>query len=435
MERTRLEPGLLPMFRAYVFVRALGLALVAMVKLPEIETVMTRDLLVTGGLYLAEALFLLGYLSSPKGIDRLGRWYLPIALFVAAVSPIIQMRYIFSIYHVGEALDFWLIFPFLAIPLIFTAWQYSFNAVLLYSTGTTLLEPAIAGVLALTRPVSQWYDGRMLMVRMLFLLAIGYVVSYLMTEQREQRRELAEANRKLIRFAEAQEQIATLRERNRLARELHDTLAHTLSGLTVQLDALASVWKPEDPRAARMLAHALENARTGLDGTRRTLQDLRAAPLEELGLAGAIRRLAEKTAEQADLALNLELSEEFKRLPMDVEQVFYRVAQEALQNVVKHASATSVTVELYRNGEGLTLVVRDDGRGFAPEQAEAPDRFGLRGMRERAALVGAQLTIEPLKEGGPSLVGGPQAGSGPSGDGGHQHNGGTEVRLWAPGVG
>lgn len=400
MEHYELEPGLLPVFRVYILVRAVGLALVAAVKLPEIEQVLGGDILLTAGLYLAEAAFLLIYLFSTKALRRLGRWYLPVALFVAASGPIIEMRYIFSVYHVEEVLDFWLIFPFLTVPLLITAWQYSFNEVLLYSLGTTLLELFTMGIIASARQMNLWFNGGLLTVRMFFLIVIGYIVSYLMTEQRRQRRELAEANLKLTRFAAAQEQIATLRERNRLARELHDTVAHTLSGLAVQLDALASIWQPEEPRAQRMLSHALNSARVGLDETRRALQDLRAAPLEDLGLALAIRYLAESVARRNNLALTLDLPEDLGNLPKEIEQAFYRVTQEALTNTAQHADAQTVSISLEQRDQTLELVISDDGKGFDLEEAETADRFGIYGMRERATLVGGALAITSRPDSG-----------------------------------
>jgi len=393
MKSTRLEPGLLPLFRAYVVVRTMGLALVAMVTLPKVTLLLDSDILITAAIYLTEALFLLGYLSWPWAMRKLGRWYLPVAILVAAAAPIIEMRYIFSVYHVSEALDFWLIFPFLTVPLIVTAWQYSFDEVLLYCVGTTLLEPAMVALMATARQTNRWFDGGMLVVRMTFMIGIGYIVSYLVTEQRQQRRELAEANRKLIRYAAAQEQLATVRERNRLARELHDTLAHTLSALTVQLEALSAVWQPETPRARRFLAQALSTARTGLDETRRALQDLRAAPLDDLGLVLVIRNLAESVARRGALKLDLDLPEDLGNLPPDVENAFYRLAQEALENIVKHAEAQSVNVSLRQDGAHLTLVVADDGRGFLTGLTETDERFGLRGMRERAAQIGGALDI------------------------------------------
>ncbi|MCJ7549701.1 MAG: sensor histidine kinase, partial [Anaerolineae bacterium] len=250
------------------------------------------------------------------------------------------------------------------------------------------------------RQTNPWFDGGMLVVRMTFMIGIGYIVSYLVTEQRQQRSELAEANRKLTRFAAAQEQLATVRERNRLARELHDTLAHTLSALTVQLEALTAVWQPETPRAQHFLATALSTAREGLDETRRALQDLRAAPLDDLGLVLVIRNLAESVARRGALKLDLDLPEDLGNLPPDVENAFYRLAQEALENIVKHAGAKSVDVSLRQDGAHLTLVVADDGRGFLTGLTETDERFGIRGMRERAAQIGGTLDITTQPEAG-----------------------------------
>ncbi len=174
MKSNRLEPGLLALFRAYVVVRTMGLALVAMVAVPKATLLLDSDILITAAIYFTEALFLLGFLSWPWAMRKLGRWYLPIAILVAATAPIIEMRYIFSIYHVSEALDFWLIFPFLTVPLIVTAWQYSFDEVLLYCVGTTLLEPAMVSLMATARQTNPWFDGGMLVVRMTFMIGIGY---------------------------------------------------------------------------------------------------------------------------------------------------------------------------------------------------------------------------------------------------------------------
>ena len=348
--------------------------------------------MVTAAVCLIEAFFLLVYLTWPLPRRRLGRWYLPIGIAVAAVAPILEMRYIFSVYSVSEALDFWLIFPFLTVPLIITAWQYTFDEVLLYCVGTTLLEPAVAALMATARHTSPWFDGGMLVIRMAFMIGIGYIVSYLVTQQRRQRQELAEANRKLVRYAATQEQLATVRERNRLARELHDTLAHTLSALTVQLDALTAVWGPKPPRAQRILTHALTTARSGLDETRRALQDLRSAPLDDLGLVLVIRNVAESAAERGGLTLSLDLPDDLGDLPAPVENTFYRVAQEALENAVTHAAAQAVSVALRLEHARLTLTVADDGRGFEPS-ATGEERFGMRGMRERAADIGAVLDV------------------------------------------
>jgi len=196
------------------------------------------------------------------------------------------------------------------------------------------------------------------------------------------------------------EQLSVSRERNRLARELHDTLAHTLSGLAVQLDALASLWQPEPPRARQILDHALATARDGLDETRRVLQDLRAAPLEDLGLALAIRYLAENAAARGSLSLELDVASHVNGVSPEDEQGFYRVAQEALTNVVEHAGAQNLAVSLAWHDGQLVLQVADDGRGLVPDGAGEAQGLGLQGMRERAELMGGALEVTSRADGG-----------------------------------
>jgi signal transduction histidine kinase len=198
---------------------------------------------------------------------------------------------------------------------------------------------------------------------------------------------------RLAHYSATLEQLAISRERNRLARELHDTLAHTLSSLAVQLEAVRSLWERDPAGARALLDTSLAATRGGLGEARRALQALRAAPLEDLGLPLALRRLAEAAAERAGIALDLRLPERDPELPPDVEQCVYRVAQEALENVVRHAQASQVAVHLEQDGRQVTLLVRDDGQGFDSAQLNGDQRFGLQGMHERARLVGGQLEL------------------------------------------
>jgi len=253
-------------------------------------------------------------------------------------------------------------------------------------------------------------------VRTVFFILIGYIVCHLMTEQRAQRQELDKANWRLVRYAVTLEELAISQERNRLARELHDTWAHTLSALAVQLDAIATVWGQVPPKVRTMLQRALAMTRTGLDDTRRALGALRATPLEDMGLAVAVSQLAETAAARGGLVLQLRVSESLGNLVPEVEQCYYRVAQEAIENVVKHAQARSMSVSLLCEEGWLMLKVVDDGLGFSVETLEAePSRFGhpnlsrayegsytsvkfgIRGMQERAELIGASLEIESME--------------------------------------
>ena len=394
MNENHLEPGLLPIFKLYVLMR-LG---VIVILVGFFAT--WRDFSVAPSLrpyaimFLADAMFLVGFLSWPEPQRLLGRSYLPIGLIIVSCGPITEERYLVNLYGIEGMPGQWLIFPFLAIPLILTAWQYRFRHVLLFCLGTALFELVLVGGSSYLYQMDTLSGWSTIVTRSAFLILIGYIVTTLMNAQRRQRQQLAEANAKLVRYATTMEQLAVSRERNRLARELHDTLAHTLSGLAVQLDAIATVLDPLPPKADAMLERALDTTRSGLDETRRALQDLRAAPLEDLGLVLALSHLAENITARAGLALDLDLSVQISGLSPEVEQCYYRVAQEALDNVIQHAQARRVAVRLEQNEEALTLTIEDDGQGFAVAPQAAARQFGLVGMRERAALIGGSLEIE-----------------------------------------
>jgi signal transduction histidine kinase len=233
-----------------------------------------------------------------------------------------------------------------------------------------------------------------ILVRVMLFSIVGYVVVRLSAAQREQRRALARKNADLAHYATTLEQLAISRERNRLARELHDTLAHTLSAMSVQLQAL-EVLLDGDLEAARATLRTLQDmTRQGVGEARRALGALRASPLEDLGLLEALRRLAESTAERAGLRLALDLPDSLDDLRPDLEQHLYRIAEEALANVVRHANAATLTVRLRQRGDGVTLLIADDGLGFDPATATADGHYGLRGIQERARLVGGALTID-----------------------------------------
>lgn len=143
-------------------------------------------------------------------------------------------------------------------------------------------------------------------------LVVGYFISTLMRMFQQQQAALAQANAQLINYAATQEDLTISRERNRMARELHDTLAHTLSALSVQLETINAYWEVDPAAAQRMLTTALSVTRAGLQETRRALKSLRASPLDDLGLIQALRQIATETATRANLRLNLQIPE---RLP------------------------------------------------------------------------------------------------------------------------
>lgn len=193
-------------------------------------------------------------------------------------------------------------------------------------------------------------------------------------------------------------QAGAAEERSRLARELHDTLAQGLTALTLQLETADALLESDPARARHMIQQALGQVRANLDETRRSVQDLRSRSLEHGPFSEALRKLAEDHAGRWKLALDLNL-QPVAALPPRVESALYRVAQEALTNIVRHARAHTVTLKLRVDAREARLHVHDDGRGFDPDHVR-PGRFGLIGMNERVKLLGGQLTITSAPEGG-----------------------------------
>jgi two-component system sensor histidine kinase UhpB len=183
-------------------------------------------------------------------------------------------------------------------------------------------------------------------------------------------------------------------ERARIARELHDEVGQTLTGVMLQVEGLAAVI-PDDLR--EQLDELRETARDGTEEIRRIARRLRPEALEDLGLQSALSALAARVADQAHLDITKHLDSRLT-LSQPQELVVYRVAQEALTNVARHAGAEHVELRLAYDDRYAVLCVRDDGRGVQP--ADLMSSNGIRGMRERAMLIGARLAIEPRPERG-----------------------------------
>jgi two-component system, NarL family, sensor histidine kinase UhpB len=181
-------------------------------------------------------------------------------------------------------------------------------------------------------------------------------------------------------------------ERRRVAQELHDEVGQTLTAIVLQLDRLA---RSAETPLREALEDTRESARESLGDVRRIAQRLRPETLEDLGLPSALQALCDRVAEQGGVRVRTRLDPEPGVGP-DVELVVYRVAQEALTNVLRHAEAEKVDVELVGRDGSLTLRVADDGRGI---DAQGNRGGGLQGMRERALLVGGQIAVRELDRG------------------------------------
>jgi signal transduction histidine kinase len=199
------------------------------------------------------------------------------------------------------------------------------------------------------------------------------------------------------RLYEQAQTAAASEERNRLAREIHDTLAQGLTGIILQLE-LAEMAGGDKAQIEKRIAKAIELARENLHEARRTIVDLRSEPLEGVSLAQALEKLAADACRDYGLKAEFRGADTIDRYSARVESTLYRIAQEAIVNVRRHAGATRVWVELSPCDDHLCLSVVDDGHGFDPaavrSRADGGGGFGLRGMSERASLLGGELVVD-----------------------------------------
>jgi signal transduction histidine kinase len=407
-----LEPGFLQAFRLFVVTRivfwvVIGPILIVVqmarsgnLTLDEITAMTTVERLTLPNVapVIVMELLLLGILLLPQAFRRLGQSFVPVTLIIGLVPVLIGFYWWPSENPLQSPFTI-----FFFVMLVLIAWQYPFRYVLAYVLGLTLYQAWLTSPMT-DMPLS--VDAGWLVLQGAMMLLVGYVIVQLVSLQREQRVALARAyeqqaaaNRRLQRYADTLEELAVSRERNRLARELHDTLAHSLSAVTVQLEAVRSLWHLDPDAAQALLDKADETARSGLTEARRALQALRASPLQDLGLALAMRELAQQATPRAGAALELHVPERMVAgLSPTVEQEVYRIAQETLENVARHADATLVLLKLEQSASSLALTIEDNGRGMNAGVIQASEtggqnHVGIRGIKERAALIGGDLEI------------------------------------------
>lgn len=258
----------------------------------------------------------------------------------------------------------------------------------------------VGGWSGLAREIGLYLGG------FLFFGFITNALSVARQAQAENERLLVEVqamNVQLVEYARQVETLAALEERNRLAREVHDTLGHRLTSSSVQLEAAQRLVPKNPDKAAEMVGVAREQVRAALQELRQTVGRLRAPVELELSLPQALRRLVEDFQSATGLAVSLELADVPGEINPAQRLVLYRAAQEALTNIQRHAGATQAWLSLTFDPDELRLEVRDNGVGLS--DAEPGDGgFGLRGLQERASAIGGQVRLAPDPSGGAVLT-------------------------------
>ncbi len=357
-----------------------------------------------------DALLLAIYLSAGVLHRVLGERYLTIALLWASVVPLLissyatylffttptapilqgrieQIENVVAVSNIAQTL------PALLIPLLIVSWRYTRKSVILFCLGTSALDIGVIVAFIPMDKTSLTVSIGLIAFRLVILSMVGFVVSFLVAVQRAQAQALRDANARLRDYAATREHLITSQERNRLARELHDTLAHTLAAATVQLEAVQVIWEAQPERARQLVGESAATMRGGLQDTRRALQALRAEPLESVGFVASIQLLAESIQARYKVDTRVETADDIVWLTQEQEHVAYRVVQEALLNSAQHAQAQHIRIKIEETNEILCLTVKDDGTGFDPEAVDSNAHFGVQGIRERADMIGAELSV------------------------------------------
>jgi signal transduction histidine kinase len=236
---------------------------------------------------------------------------------------------------------------------------------------------------------SRWVDA--IVVAVVYGTGIVFVVVFtrVAASERAARGELAEANQLLRDHSSQVEELATTKERNRLAREIHDSLGHYLTVVNVQIGAAQAILDQDRARAMDHLANAQALTQEGLAEVRHSVAALRASPTESRPLPEALAKLTEQW-NAAGLRTRLVITGTIRPLTPQADLTLYRAAQEALTNVGKHAHATNVDLRLdYRAQGAVQLSVKDDGVGSNNSEGG----FGLLGVRERVQLLSGAVRV------------------------------------------
>ena len=275
----------------------------------------------------------------------------------------------------------------------------------------------------ITKP--SWLSAQhLLIILVIALVAIVFAASWiimvskrnlalrqLMREREQDQRELQKAHDTLeMRVEERTRQLefqitarkevevrskAILAERTRLAKELHDTLEQTLTGITLQLNTVAKLFKPEPDKASHHLGLVRSMVRISQVDLRRSIWDLRSRELEAFDLSSALLISSNRIADSAGIRVEINTKGDIRPLPEIVEENILRICQEAITNTVKHAGAHWVQIELEFCVEKVTLQIKDDGKGFTPDHCAGPNdgHFGLLGMSERTKRLGGNIAV------------------------------------------
>lgn len=234
-------------------------------------------------------------------------------------------------------------------------------------------------------------------------IGIVYTISSLYRQRAERERlftELQEAHQRLRLATTREVELAALRERNRLARDMHDSIGRALVLIAIKIEAAQRLQSVQPERAASEWEETKALVRSTMADLRTSLAGLRLPALDEQPFEEAVTELVIDTRRNASINVHSSIPEEANTLPRGTQEVFYRVAQEALTNVTKHARAENVWITLQLGAEAAALTVEDDGVGLNGGDQHRDGHYGITGMRERVEALGGLFSLAPRPDGG-----------------------------------
>ena len=230
-----------------------------------------------------------------------------------------------------------------------------------------------------------------LLVQLAFCILLCWILVNALLKEHQSQQQLAIAREQLRQYALQAEDRATVHERNRIAREIHDSVGHALTAQSIQLYNAIAFWQSDPTKAHQFLLESQSLVKAALKDIRHSVSTLRSDPLQGKKLESAIFLLCQNFSSRTKVVPNFSFVLDHP-LTEEIKLTIYRIVQEALTNMIKHSQPTVVNLEVQTFPEFLHLLIEDNGRGFNPEQNNAG--FGLQGMRERVVALDGDLKID-----------------------------------------
>ncbi len=274
-------------------------------------------------------------------------------------------------------------------------------AFVLFLVGLQLRLQSLSGISSrLPPPAQRRLQGLIMSFQLNFMVLFGLslllvvlLINALLTERQSQER-LQQANQSLRQSAQEIEKLAMDQERSRIARDIHDSLGHSLTALNIQLESAVKLWDKDPDRSRKFLGESKRLGSQSLREVRQSVAALQQDPLAGETLEAAIARLLTDLKNSSAYPANISIIQDIqisRPLSASLNVILYRIVQEGLTNIIKHADASRIYVQLVCSEAIATLTLEDNGVGFDPNQARTG--FGLQSMRDRAQSTGGTFTV------------------------------------------